>query len=262
LRSTQPAAAPHAPPHSAPAPGKEPAAEEGLWAHAQRVLRAKAGAAAAAILDPAIAFLQRVRRQSVGDGGAAAESEEDRHDSRRDRPGAQRSGAGARSAPLPDDSAETPVAAPPKRRLRGFLVYLSVMLAGGMGGGALAYDLLARLLANQAAETRRVEAASAKQAKAAASAQKQAAEAEAKLSDSLAEHARVSSELQQKLAEAEKRQGPSLAAEATAAAKPPPKLAAAPVRAAGKARPLRVGNCNLSQDNVAALKDCIEVFNQ
>jgi hypothetical protein len=34
------------------------------------------------------------------------------------------------------------------------------------------------------------------------------------------------------------------------------------VRTAHKARPLRVGNCTLSQDNVTALKDCIEVFNQ
>lgn len=149
MNTPQPPAASRTPRASA----EEPAAEESLSAHAKRALLTRVRTRITAFLDICIGLLQRLHKKA---GGAQDPDEgEDRAGSRRDRP-RERQG----SAAPPDEAA---AAVPkPKRRLRAFLIYVSVMLAGGMGGGALAYNQFQKQLAVQFKESQRLEAALAK----------------------------------------------------------------------------------------------------
>ena len=173
------------------ASAEEPTAEESLTAHAKRALRTRVRARITAVLDACIALLQRLRKKA---GGVQdAEESEDRPGSRRDRP-RERQGSAA-----PDEAvAEVPK---PRRRLRAFLIYLSVMLAGGMGGGALAYNQFQKQLALQLKESQRLEAALAKKTRPSAEIRKsfeeeqaRRAEAEKKLASSLAEYSESTSD--------------------------------------------------------------------
>lgn len=245
MNAPQPNASAHGPSRVARSPAGEPAGEESLGAHASRVLRSRLSAAATAVLDPGIALLQWLRKTA---GGAQdAKAGEDDHRSRKDRPGGRPEAAAAPAA--------AEAAAPrPKRRLRAFLVYLSVLLAGGMGGGALAYELLEKLIFYQLSENRRLEAALSTQSKSAAAtrqeleqAQAGRSEAEKKLAVLRAEHARAAPERQDKLAQAPTRPGSMRAEE----------------RAGRKAPPPKASDCNLiAGDNINALMDCIHRFNR
>jgi hypothetical protein len=245
-----------APARDALASDAESAAEESLSAHAKRALRTRVSAAAAAALDAGIASLQRLRKQAGGTQEAEGAADEDRPRQRNDRPGARCDAA------APAAEADPPA---PRRRLRGFLIHFSVLLAGSMGGGALAYNLLATLLDRQSAESRRLEATLEKHLKSAATArealeqaQAKRIEAEKKLEASAADYANSSAEKQKKLDEAENRLGTLLATER---ARNPPQPS--PVRrasAGGKALPVKTGNCKVEGSNIAALKDCINDF--
>jgi hypothetical protein len=215
---------------------------------------------ATAVLDAGIALLQWLRKRAGGAQDANREADEDRPGSRRDRPGGRRDAA----APLAEAEAQAPK---PKRRLRTLLVYLSVLLAGGMGGGVLAYDLLEELLDHQFAESERLEAMISKHSKSIATTQKNLEEAQAgrieaekKLEASLAEYTKSTAELQKKLDETEKRLETMPAAERASTAQGPSPVSRG--SAARKAPPLKTGNCALSSGNIAALKGCIENFNR
>jgi len=133
-------------------PADESAAtEETLTAHAKRALRAKVRTRVTAVLDAGIAFLQRLRKKA----GGVQEKAEDTEDGRGSRP--DRSEARRSMSAVP---AETPAEAPkPKRRLRALLIYVSVLLAGGIGGGALAYTLFQQQLDRVLNDSLRREAA-------------------------------------------------------------------------------------------------------
>lgn len=253
----QPSVDVRAPARVAHASTEEPVAEESLWAHARRVLRSRVSAAATAVLDAGIALLQWLRKRAGGAQDPDAEAGEGRPRSRTDRPAGRRDAA-AHSAEV-EAEAEAPK---PRRRVRAFFVYLSILLAGGMGGGALAYDLLAKLLDRQAVESRRLEAAASKQAKAAATVQKKLEDAEKKLEVSLAEYTKSAAEKQKKLDEAEKRPVPILAAEGAGQA-PRPSPGSAGREPRPPKTPLKTGDCTLvGSGNVAALKDCVADFNR
>ena len=248
----EPARDPHA--RDARASAEEPAAVESLYAHAKRVLRSRVSAAATAVLDAGIALLQRLRKAAGGaqDGG----TDEDRPRSRKDLPG------GRRDAAAPE--AETPK---PKRRRRAFLIYLCVLLAGGLGGGAFAYDLLEKLLDHQFAESRRLEAAITEHSQSAATAQKnleetqaKRIEAEKKLEASPDEYTKSAAEKQKKLDETQKQLETLLAAERARTS--PPASPASRGGAGSKTSPIKTGDCALSPGNLTALKDCISDFNR
>jgi uncharacterized membrane protein len=236
--------------------------------HAQRLVASRVHAIERGLLDPLIALLQRLRK---GAGGAKGADDETGEDSPR-----PRKAGGGRDAPAHEAEAEAPK---PKRRLLAFLIYFSVFLAGGMGGGALAYELLSKLLDRQAAESRRLEAAMAKQSKSVASNQKNLDAAEAKRTE--AEKKLV--EAQKKQAEAEKKLEAALT-DTKAAADKQKKLDDAvklleqirgPERAGGALRPPsaggsaerkpgppKAGDCTLAAGNIGALKDCVKDFNR
>ena len=220
---------------------REPAVEETLAAHANRVLRARLTAAIVCALDPAIALLQWCRKAA---GARDAEAGEDERGSRRDRPSGTSEDAGAQAA-------ET---AGPKRRLRAFLVYVSVMLACGMGGGVLAYELLERLVIYGYAENGRLEGALAAQSRAAATARQALDQAQA---------GRIEAEKKLAALRAE-RAGP-----AAAAVVGPDKLAQAntrpeaPQSAGRQVPPPKAVDCGVIAGNdVSALMDCIHKFNR
>jgi hypothetical protein len=253
-----------APAHDARASAGERTAEESLCAHAWRLLRTRASNAATAVLDPGIAWLQRLRKAAGGaqgaDGGSGEDRRRPRDDGANDRPGGRRDAA----APAAQGAAPAPK---PTRRLRAFLIYLSVLLAGGMGGGALAFNLFAKLLDRQSAESRRLQATLSKNAKSAAAAKKELElaqskriEAEKKLEASIAEHAKSSPEKQTKLDEAEHRPATMLAAERARDSRQP--SAVSRDSAGGKALPVKTGNCKVDGNNSSALKDCINEFNR
>lgn len=104
-------------------------------------------AAATVALDKAIASLQALRKCT----GAAEEQDSARE---RGRPEKRTTAQRLKEEP----AAKAAIAPKPRRRLRGLLLYLSVMLAGGMLGMAVAYDLLAQLLERRAVEIERKEA--------------------------------------------------------------------------------------------------------
>ena len=131
---------------------ESPTAEESLAAHAKRALRTKLCARVTAVLDAGIAVLQQLRKKA---GGVQdAEENEDRPGSRNDRP-RERPGSAA-----PQVEADAPK---PKRRLRAFLIYVGLMLAGGLGGGALAYTQFQKQLDRQLEASLKREAALAKE---------------------------------------------------------------------------------------------------
>ena len=141
-------------------PDEAPTAEETLAAHAKRALLTRVRGRITAILDAGIALLQSLRKKA---GGAQdAKEDEDRPGSRNDRPR-------GRPGSEPPVEAEAPK---PKRRLRGFLIYVSLMLAGGLGGGALAYTLFQKQLALQLEASQALEAALAKKTRPSADALK------------------------------------------------------------------------------------------
>ena len=252
MRTAQPSAAKH----NSRTPDREPAAEESLSAHASRLLRFRVRSGVTAVLDAGIVSLQKLRKSACG--AQAADEEENRPRSRNDRQDTRRD-AGPSAA---EASAESPK---PKRRLRGFLIYVCVLLAGGMGCGALAYNLLENLLGKQSAESRRLEATLAKNVKSSAETLKtleeeknKRAEAEKKLASSLAEHAKFSSEKQKQLDAAEQQLTTLLAGER---ARNIPRLSPAS-RSTGKTSAPRTGDCVLDTKNIASLKGCIDNFNR
>jgi hypothetical protein len=167
-------------------PTEQPAAEESVFAHAKRALGTRVRARITAVVDGAISLLQKLRPGGVPD----PKEDEDRPRSRPDRPRDRDAGA-------------PPVeAAPkPKRRLRALLIYLSVMLVGGMGGGALAYVQFQKQLGMQLEESQRLEAALAKKTRPSAEIRKafedeqaRRTAAEKKLAATLAEYAESTSD--------------------------------------------------------------------
>jgi hypothetical protein len=275
LNTAQPAAATRAPARAPRDQVEESAAEETLRHHANRLVRSRLSAAACAVLDPCISLLQRLRAGAGGAQDADANADEDSPRSRNARPGRGRDAlAGAEEG---EAEAEAPK---PKRRLLTFLIYFSVLLAGGMAGGALAYELLAKLLERQAMESRRVEAAALKQSKSVASNQKKLDEAQAKL----AEAETKLEEAQKKQIEAEKNLEAALN-DTKAAAEKQKKFdeavkllesiggadrsgnaqrspAISRNSAESKQRPLKSGDCTLAASGINALKDCVKDFNR
>jgi len=127
-----------------------PTAEETLAAHAKRALLTRLRTRVTAVLDAGIALLQGLRKKAGGPQATA--EDEDERGSRQDRPR-------GRPGAAPPVEAEAPK---PKRRLRAFLIYLGLMLAGGLGGGALAYTQFQKQLDRQLEASRSLEAALAK----------------------------------------------------------------------------------------------------
>ena len=173
-------------------PAEEPIAEESLSAHARRALLTRVRVRIAAFLDAGIALLQGLRKK-VG-GAQDAGEDGDRPGSRRERPEARK-----KTAPPDEAAAEPPK---PRRRLRAFLIYVCVMLAGGIGGGALAYNQFQKQLGQLLEESLRQEAALVKKIKPGAKTletffeeeRARRAEAEKKLALSLAEYSNATTE--------------------------------------------------------------------
>jgi len=168
--STAPAASPRS-----REPTDEPAAEETLAAHARRALRTRVRTRITAVLDAGIAFLQRLRKKAGGEQ-EKAEDTDDRRGSRPDRSEARRN-----TSAVP---AETPAESPkPKRRLRAVLIYISVLLVGGIGGGALAYTLFQQQLDRVLNDSLRQEAARSKKTRPSAEIRKAFEDEQARRSD-------------------------------------------------------------------------------
>lgn len=168
-------------------PTEEPAAEESVFAHAKRALGTRVRARITAVVDAAISLLQKLRPGGV----PAPKEDEDRPRARPDRPR-------DRDAGTPSVESAAPK---PKRWLRALLIYLSVMLVGGMGGGALAYVQFQKQLGLQLEESQRLEAALAKKTRPSAEIRKafedeqaRRAAAEKKLTSTLAEYAESTSD--------------------------------------------------------------------
>jgi len=273
---------------------REAGGEESLSAHAKRVIVATERHALVAILDPIIGFFTRLRKAVGGEEGEDGSGGNAKHGSRDDRrPG------GRHDAEANPEGAEVQVPQP-VNRLRRFLIYTSVLLLGGMGGGALAYELLYGLLNRQFAESRKLEAtvskhvktiASSKKAledvkvknaeaeKALAEAKAKRAEAEKKLESAAADYEKSSADKQKKLAEIESKVKDVLQAERqkTKVPSPPPgrdsgsansgakpnSSAGANLAASSAAKGPsagKAGDCEMDGKNVAALKDCIKEF--
>lgn len=277
-------------------PAEAPAAKESLYAHARRSLKTAASAAATAsrsalravttpVLDTGIALLQSLRKRVVGAQGADKAAGDGGSGSRKDRPGGRR-----------DDAA--PEAPAPRRRLGPFLVYLGILLAGGMGGGALAYHLLEERISHQTADN--VPPAVVKSNKPVpvaainknpeaeqsdnADAEKQLEEAQAKLEEAQAKLEEMQARLdetQTARVNTDKKLAASLAAYTKSAAEKQKKLDEAEKRlamlsaeragagqrpvnrdSAARKHLVKAGNCDLGTGNVDALKDCLRDFNR
>lgn len=305
MSTSQPSAATPAPAPAGREPARAdrdsaeaPAAKESLYAHARRSLKTAARAAATAVqsavrrattpaLDAGIVLLQSLRKRVVGTQGDDKATSDGGSGSRKDRPGGRR-----------DDAA--PEASAPRRRLGPFLVYLGILLAGGMGGGALAYHLLEERLSHQTAEN--VPAAVVKSDKPVpvaatsknpeaeqtdnADAEKQLEEAQAKLEEmqgKLEEVQEKLEETQTARVNADKKLAAALAGYTKSAAEKQKKLdetekrlaMLSAERAGSGQRPslasrdsaarrhlVKAGNCDLGTGNVDALKDCLRDFNR
>jgi hypothetical protein len=204
------------------------------------------------VLDPAIVLLKWLRK------AAGAREAENDYGSKRDRPGGRPGDAAAPDA--------EPAAPQPRRRLRAFLIYVSVMLACGMGGGALAYELLEKLIIYGYSENGRLEAAISAQSRSAAAARQELEQAQArridaekKLAALRAEHAgpAAAAGMQDRLAQANTRPE---AARAVNAQAPQP---AERDGAGRQAPPPKTVDCGVIAGNdVSALMDCIHKFNR
>lgn len=137
--------------HNSRVSDEAPTAEESLAAHAKRALLTRVRAKVTAVLDAGIALLQKLRKKTGGIQDA--EEDADRPRSRNDRL-RERQGSAA-----PTVEAEAPKS---KHRLRAFLIYVGLMLAGGLGGGALAYTQFQKQIDRQLEQSRSLEAALAK----------------------------------------------------------------------------------------------------
>jgi len=289
LNTAQPAAAKHPPARESREPTEESAGEESLTHHAERVVVSRLRVMMRTILDPCISTLQGLRKRTVGPEDADEEAGDSRRGSRNARPG-----GGRDAAERADEGDEADEAPRPKRRLLTYLIYFSMLLAGGMIGGALAYELLASLVNRQAMESRRLEAAMAKQSKSAASnekklaealskrveaekkleeAKKKQTEAEKKLETTLAD-TKAAAEKQKKLDDAVKlleqirgsdrsgtapRLPPTSSGGAERNSRPPPVSSGSAER---NPRPLKSGDCTLGTGDVKGLKDCVNEFNR
>jgi len=249
---------------------QEPVADDGWRVRARQLLLAKAIAASArakhvllaaatAAIDTGIASLQRLRKRAGG-----AEHPDERRDHDRERPG-KRATTKRRGG---EAAAEETIAPKPRRRLRSLLVYLGVMLAGGMLGMALAYDLLAQLLDHQSAEIKRQEVKMSKYSKSVAELKKKLdqqqakqIEAETRLAVTLAENEKKLGELQAKRAEAETRLASALAGRASNPQRQEDTSSIRDSRGAarsGQAGWTRTGNCTLGSGNIrSVLHACI-----
>ncbi|MBE0622289.1 MAG: hypothetical protein IH605_16995 [Burkholderiales bacterium] len=260
---------------------EEPVAD-GRWpVRAWLSLRARAGAArsraqlvvlaaATAAIDKCIALLQRLRQRAEG---AQQEDEGRGLDDAGERPGEdaleRRGKPGSRAQSTEEPADEESVAPKPRRRLRSLLVYLSVLLAGGMGGTALAYDLLARLLDQRSAEVSSQQLKLSKFSKSMAQlkqkleeGQAKQSELEARLATVLAENETKIGELQQKRAEAEKRLASALAGRASSSSwrQEDSGSSAGPDRQAGLSS---TGDCTLGSGNIqSVLSGCIAEMNR
>ena len=248
-------------------PAEEPVAEGGSRVRARQWLLARAVAASArakrvllaaatAAIDTAIASLQRLRKRA-----GAEEHPDERGDRERERPRKR----AITERPGGKPAAEEPVAPKPRRRLRGLLVYLGVMLAGGMGGMALAYDLLAQLLDHRSAEIKRQEAKLSKYSKSVAGLEKKLdqqqakqIEAETRLAAALAENEKKLGELEAKRAEAETRLASAFAGRASDPQRQEDTRSSRGAARSGQAAWTRAGNCTLGKGNIrSALDGCL-----
>jgi hypothetical protein len=213
-------------------------------------------AAATAAIDTGIASLQRLRKRA---GGAEDPDERRDHDRKRTGKRATTERSGGKPA------AEEPVVPKPRRCLRSLLVYLSVILAGGMGGMALAYDLLAQLLDHRSAEIKRQEVKMSKYSKSVVALEKKLGQQQAKqietetrLAAALAENEKKLGELQTKLAEAETRLVSALAGRAGNPRRQEDTGSNRGAARSGQAGWARAGNCTLGSGNVrSVLTGCI-----
>jgi len=257
-----------APAREAEAPAEETIAAGGWPARARQWLRASSDAAYAcskgkllaatvSAIDSGIAALQGLRLHAGG---------EKPEDERRGRDRAlQGKHAGTGQARAEAGAEDTVAVKKPRRRLRGLLLYLGVMLLGGMGGMALSYDLLARLLERQAVELKRQEIRQAKYSKSvtsltaqAESAQAKQTKAETRLEETLAESEKKLIELESKRADAEARLASALGARAGAAQQPAGGGASRGAAGNKQAAWTKSGDCTLGGGNVqSVLKGCI-----
>ena len=257
-------------PRDADTPAEEPVAEDGWRVHARQWLLAKASAAfarakhvllaaATAAIDAGIASLQRLRKRA---GGA-----EHRHERRdRERPGKR----ATTERPRGERAAEETIAPKPRRRLRGLLVYLGVMLAGGMLGMALAYDLLAQLLDRRSAEIGRQEVKLSKYSKSVAELKKKLdrqqakqIEAETRLATALAQNEKKLGELQAQRAEAETRLASALAGRANNPQRREDIGGSRGAARSGRAGWTRSGDCTLGSGDIrSVLNGCIAEMNR
>lgn len=282
MNKPQPAAVKHAPAHMPRAEAEETSAEESLPHHARRLAGFRLRAMVRAILDPFIALLQRLRKRGGAAQGSDEEEEEDdsrpaRDRQRKARPGGAHDKGGHEREGKDEGSVESE-APKPQHRVRAFLIYFSLVLAGGMLGGALAYELLAKLLERQAADNRRLETSVAKLTKSAASNQKKLEEAEAKRAEAVKQLA----EAEKKQAEAEKKfqaaqtdvkagaekqkkfdEAAKLLEQIRGGDRPGSAPRPAPAGSGeGRQRPQKTGDCALAAGDVKGLKDCVKEFNR
>lgn len=153
----------------------------------------------------------------------------------------------------------------PRRRLRSLLIYLSVMLAGSMGGMALAYDLLAQLLDHRSAEITRQEIKMSKYSKSVAALEKKLGqqqvkqtETETRLAAALAQNEKERGELQTTRAEAETRLASALAGRASNPRRREDTGSNGGGARSGQAGWAKAGNCTVGRGNVrSVLTDCI-----
>jgi len=258
---------------------EEPVAD-GAWPlRAWRSLRARAGAACAramqmllaaatAAIDQGIASLQRLR-QRAGDTEQPHEGRDD-DDAREGDILKRRGKPGTGVGPKGEPAAEEPVAPKPRRRLCSLFVYLSVMLAGGMSGMALAYNLLAQLLDRRLAEVHRQEVKLSENSKLMAElkqkldqGQVKQTEAETRLAAALAENEKTLGELQQKRADAQMRLASAPAGRAGNPQRREDGGSSQGGARNGQAGRTSAGECNLGSGDIrSVLSGCIAEMNR
>lgn len=261
-----PAADKHPPARAPHGREEEATGEETLSHHAKRALLHRVDAAVHAMLDPLIKALQRLLKRTDEATGEGDKADEDEGRGRGQARGAHRSERAEADA----TDTEAP---PPQRRLRTYLIYFSMFLVGALGGGALAYELLSKLLDRQAGSIQRLESAVSKQTKAATSNQKKLEEAEAKkveaekkLEEAKKKQAEVEKKLEGILKEVktveEKQKKFDEAAKLLDSIRAPNKPPGPAGSADAKPRPLKSGDCTLGSGDAKSLKDCIKEFNR